>query len=155
MDKKKKARAKRLWDKYRWTLEMYDELFRLQNGVCYICGAPPKTVSLAVDHEHFKVKTERIPDGNWYAFTELNGQIIDAIQRTKKDAIFVCKSRALPLSVRGLLCTGHFGCNKRIGRVDKVEFLLKVIEYLQNPPAKKILDKQNQTVVVSKAGEKI
>ena len=40
------------------TLELYDEMFEKQNGVCDICGLPEtkvirgKIVSLAVDHDH-------------------------------------------------------------------------------------------------------
>ena len=49
-----KARAKRLWDNYKLTLEMYDAILVYQGGVCYACGQPEhvKGRSLAVDHNH-------------------------------------------------------------------------------------------------------
>jgi hypothetical protein len=34
------------------TVEQYDRMFKAQKGVCAICGRPPKTVRLAVDHNH-------------------------------------------------------------------------------------------------------
>lgn len=43
-------------------------------------------------------------------------------------------------SVRGLLCGGrHFGCNRRLGRVDNVDWLRNALNYLLDPPAQKIL----------------
>jgi hypothetical protein len=34
------------------TVEQYDELLASQHGGCAICGAPPKTRRLDVDHDH-------------------------------------------------------------------------------------------------------
>lgn len=43
-------------------------------------------------------------------------------------------------SVRGLLCGGrHYGCNRRLGRVDNVFWLQNMVEYLKNPPAQQVL----------------
>ena len=43
-------------------------------------------------------------------------------------------------SVRGLLCGGrHYGCNRRLGRVDNVQWLQNMVEYLKNPPAQQVL----------------
>jgi len=33
---------------------------------------------------------------------------------------------------RGLLCPGRFGCNRRLGRVDDVEWLRAAIAYLES-----------------------
>jgi formate dehydrogenase maturation protein FdhE len=32
--------------------ELYDRLFAEQGGVCAICGSPPKTRALHIDHDH-------------------------------------------------------------------------------------------------------
>lgn len=39
------------------TVTEYDSLLKKQNGVCAICGKPPKKTRLAVDHDH---KTGRV-----------------------------------------------------------------------------------------------
>ena len=47
------ARAARLWERFRLTLEQYDQILNFQNGACAICRRPPKPgKSLAVDHDH-------------------------------------------------------------------------------------------------------
>jgi hypothetical protein len=33
----------------------YDELLKKQNGVCAICGRPPKTRRLDLDHDHHRM----------------------------------------------------------------------------------------------------
>lgn len=49
-----KARAKRLMDNYKLTVEQYDAILKEQNGVCYMCGCaePVKGRRLSVDHDH-------------------------------------------------------------------------------------------------------
>lgn len=53
-EKQRKARAKRLWDNYKLTLEQYDIILQYQGGVCYACGErePVAERRLAVDHDH-------------------------------------------------------------------------------------------------------
>ena len=41
-----------LWEKYGITGEQYDAMLVRQGGVCKLCGRPPKTRRLAVDHDH-------------------------------------------------------------------------------------------------------
>lgn len=44
------------------------------------------------------------------------------------------------LAVRGLLCGGRWaGCNRRIGRLDKIDWLKQVVQYLEEVPAQKLL----------------
>jgi hypothetical protein len=52
IDKKETARAKRLMDNYKLTVEQYDAIFVFQGGVCYACGQPEpvKGRRLSVDH---------------------------------------------------------------------------------------------------------
>jgi hypothetical protein len=38
--------------KYGLSLEQYEEMLRLQGGTCALCGRPPKTYRLNVDHDH-------------------------------------------------------------------------------------------------------
>ena len=47
-----RARAKRLADLFNITPGEYDQILRFQGGVCAICGLPPKSVRLSVDHNH-------------------------------------------------------------------------------------------------------
>lgn len=48
-----KERIRANWLKqYGITIAQYEKMLALQGGVCKICGRPPKTVRLAVDHDH-------------------------------------------------------------------------------------------------------
>jgi hypothetical protein len=51
---KEKARAKRLQDNYKLTIEQYDAILTYQGGVCYGCqqAEPVKGRRLSVDHDH-------------------------------------------------------------------------------------------------------
>ena len=51
---KEKARAKRLMDNYKLTIEQYDAILTHQGGVCYACHQPEpvKGRRLSVDHCH-------------------------------------------------------------------------------------------------------
>lgn len=53
----KRAWARRLWAKYGITPEQYQKMLDRQGGLCDICYRPPKTLRLAVDHDH---KTKRV-----------------------------------------------------------------------------------------------
>ena len=46
---------------YGITVNEYNRLLTAQNGVCWICGRPPKKVSLSVDHEHAPGERRRDP----------------------------------------------------------------------------------------------
>jgi len=54
-----KVRAKEFKRKYGLTIAQYDAMLKLQNGVCAICGNPPKTRRLAVEHDHGPSKRVR------------------------------------------------------------------------------------------------
>jgi hypothetical protein len=49
---KRRNRQRKLKREYAITLEDYDKMFKSQNGVCAICGAPEIGKRLAVDHDH-------------------------------------------------------------------------------------------------------
>lgn len=147
-EKKLAEKGKRLWKNYRWTLAMRDALLKEQDGKCAICGRPENPdAPLNVDHFHFKVNAKRSdtpsrPDLKWWAVTYLGPIIISQFGTTKTEAIAKVREIALPLSVRGLLCPGRYtGCNRLLGRVDKPQWLRASANYLDNPPARKIIDK--------------
>jgi len=86
-----------------FTEELYQRLYRLQDGRCYVCHRRSPSRRLAVDHDH----------------------------RT--------------LEVRGLLCPDpEWGCNlKVVARFDAdddpVAMAERLVEYLRNPPAARLL----------------
>jgi len=47
-----RARAGALWRRYGITVAQYDKMLKRQKGTCALCGKPPKTKRLAVDHDH-------------------------------------------------------------------------------------------------------
>jgi len=51
---RERARAKRLMDNYKLTVEQYDAILEFQGGVCYGCrmSEPVKGRRLSVDHDH-------------------------------------------------------------------------------------------------------
>jgi len=46
------SRKGRLRREYGITIEIYEEMFAEQNGLCGICSSPPTTVRLDTDHNH-------------------------------------------------------------------------------------------------------
>lgn len=49
-----KARAKRLMDCYKLTIEQWEQVYRYQGGRCFICGReePRSKTRLSTDHDH-------------------------------------------------------------------------------------------------------
>jgi Recombination endonuclease VII len=147
LTEQQKAKDKRLQKEYRWTLEMYNELDRIQHHQCAICNRLFKTGG-NLDHEHFKIETSRMSPTSktgWLASTTFkDGRRFFLQRKTKKDAIDALRDVALPASVRGLLCPGRHGsaghgcCNRLLGRVDDISWLQQSINYLKDPPAKKL-----------------
>jgi hypothetical protein len=45
-------RAVKLRNTFGLTIKQYDEKFKIQKGLCAICGRPPGKKRLAVDHNH-------------------------------------------------------------------------------------------------------
>jgi recombination endonuclease VII len=147
-EQKLRAREKRYLKKYGpfMTLELYDKILAAQDYKCGACGRPASEFSIAmnIDHFHFKIVAERTNEGfdlKWKASTEIQGRHLEQRSWTKKEAIAALRELAMPYSIRGLLCPGRYtGCNRLIGRIDKPDWLRKVIFYLENPPARKVLD---------------
>jgi hypothetical protein len=141
--KKRSDRDKRYRRDYNVGIEFYDALLTEQGGCCGACGRPATdfTVSLNIDHEHFKVIA--VPSNEfakWVASTTLkDGRTWKTYAKTKAQAIHDLKRTVLPHSIRGLLCPGRYtGCNRLMGRIDRIDWLEKVLAYLKNPPAKRL-----------------
>lgn len=49
---KRKAKNQRLFKTYGITIEIWDQMFEEQKGVCWICQTMPKSGILCVDHRH-------------------------------------------------------------------------------------------------------
>ena len=142
-----KAKDRRLWKCYRWTLARYNALGELQGWRCYGCGKHRDEKSLNLDHEHFKVLAYRVvsdsPPFNkwWEAITCLkDGREFKESGHTRTQAVANLKNKVLPVSVRGFLCAGQhgMGCNTKLGKIDDPVWLLRMVDYLNNPPAKRL-----------------
>lgn len=150
--KKERERDKRLRKKYHWSLARRNQLSDKQERKCALCGRPENPEHpLNLDHFHYKVTVVRleIPFGSlrWEASTVLPAGLesdmpfhIHRCGKTKAEAIRRLHEIAKPMSVRGLLCPGRRGCNRKIAWVDNVEFLERTLAYVKNPPAR-TLDK--------------
>lgn len=102
-----KVRNKYLLKNYELTSFEYDVMLLEQGGVCKICGRPPKTVPLNVDHDHsyryFRVTFEKLADKSWRAVCPKLG--LEAVATLRGAAIKLVRRKMLRASVRGLLCT--------------------------------------------------
>ena len=145
---KEKARDKRYRKNYDWSLERVNKLAEVQNHRCGICGREAKNMPLNVDHFHFKVSAMCVGKNNWFeghqggwiATSDLKHPVLGYVwAKTKQEALDIAYKKALPHSVRGLLCPGrHRGCNRLLGRVDSLTWLKAAIKYLENPPALRV-----------------
>jgi len=99
---------------YGITLEEYQKIWDFQKGLCALCGKrlrPPNSPYKKGNRDGLRVE-------------------VDHDHRVKDKR----------KSVRGLLCGGrHYGCNRRLGRVDNREWLLNASSYVADPPAQKVL----------------
>lgn len=145
-EQKERDRDKRYRKAYRIGLDTRNEISTEQENKCGICGRPESdfTTPLQVDHEHFRVDVfhgTALDADKWVARAMFkDGRWATAMGPTQKIAKERVRNIALPMSIRGLLCPGRYtGCNRLLGRIDNIEWLRKVIGYLENPPAKKVI----------------
>lgn len=109
MDKSLKTKLK----KYGLTEAEYKKLLADSGNKCYICGSPPKSRSLNIDHNHRMEKQLRK------------------------------EGKSISGSVRGVLCfwcNSHI-ISKTGDRDNAVELFQRAAEYIKNPPAQRILKK--------------
>ena len=110
---------KSLLRNYGWTLAEVVALWHYQDHKCAVCGEP----------------LELIPKG---------GPGWSVGVRSELDHEHTAD---LPLraTVRGLLCGGRWkGCNRKLGHIDDIPWLEKVVDYLKNPPARKLLAEEKK-----------
>lgn len=150
-EKKLRDREKRYFKKFGpfMTIDLYNQILAAQDYKCGACGRPATdfTISMNIDHFHFKIQTRRFSKGEvcdpsykWQAYTTIDTTSLSVGGKTQKAAIESLKKAAMPRSIRGLLCPGRYtGCNRLMGRIDKPDWLRKVIVYLEDPPARKVL----------------
>ena len=110
--KQRKAKEYSLQYNYGISFKEYTKIVDIQAGVCAICGEPPKSVRLHVDHKHQPKERQ--------------------LKRKKQQKL-------LRANVRGLLC---WRCNTALQKFrDNPVLMRNAANYLENPPAKKVLDK--------------
>jgi hypothetical protein len=108
------AKDKYLQKKYGITLADYEERLSAQGGVCKICGRPPKTVALSVDHDRKwnKLCTDIWKDSERY-YAVIKKLPLGFARRyrgatgdgpTRKEARDGLRRELRLMSVRGLLC---------------------------------------------------
>ena len=130
----------RLKKTYGVGLDWYNAQLNEQDGGCAICGDPPGTRRLHIDHDHswkkVKIKSFKtgVADSPWWASAEYHGVVNSSSGKTKSEALSKMKEILLRDSVRSLLC---HRCNRPLILLrDKPELLEKAAEYLrehQNP----------------------
>ena len=103
---KRRERAGHLKRKFGMTLEQYDAMLEVQNGVCAICKRPPRDdISLHVDHDHSTGAVRGLlcfPCNNALADFREDGQLLlEAVgyqmAHTDVEEIELIRSRALSL----------------------------------------------------------
>jgi hypothetical protein len=101
---------------YGLSLIDYESLWRFQDGKCAVCDKPL---------------------GDFFG-SKLPGFFRGG--RAEVDHTHGLKHIDKRNTVRGLLCGGRWaGCNRKLGRIDHIEWLERVLLYLKNPPAKQAL----------------
>jgi Recombination endonuclease VII len=100
---------------YGITLEEFEQLWNYQEGKCAICKLPIALYSKGAPGWHFSERRPEVDHEHGLSTT------------SKKD------------SVRGILCGGQWaGCNRKLGKIDDIKWLRAVLEYVENPPARKL-----------------
>src|SRR4029077_12303617 len=130
------------------TLDQVNRLSVRQGHRCAACGREAKNMPLNVDHEHFRIRYILMADEitrkriGWRAEVEFkDGRVFQENGKTKKEAKDAVTRAALPFSVRGLLCAGRYmGCNRQLGRIDDIKKLESFLAYLENPPARQMME---------------
>lgn len=105
---------------YGITLAEYLALWKYQDGKCAICKQP---VSIQLGR----------PGHTGGCRAELDHEHDNSLPQKEQ--------------VRGILCGGRWsGCNRKLGRLDKVEWLSSATEYIKNPPARKYFTEEKAKI---------
>jgi hypothetical protein len=101
---------------YGVTLQEYLDLWRYQAGKCAICG---RAVSVMLGRPGYGTGCR----------AELDHEHNPNLSQRQQ--------------VRGILCGGRWsGCNRKLGRLDKVEWLRSATQYIADPPARRFLNQE-------------
>jgi hypothetical protein len=134
-DRSTDLRLKRI---YGISLIEYNDMLIKQDGVCKICFRPPRSIRLAVDHDHradrIKIYIKKAPNNSsnsplWsVSFESL--LVPFEFLGSKKDARAYAKRKLRRVSVRGLLC---MNCNRGLQKFyDKPERFEAAAKYLRD-----------------------
>lgn len=98
-----------LREKYGIDLEEYTRRLNAQHGGCAICGRPPKTRSLSVEHDHkwkqVKVVVNRVDAAyKFMAHAIYRGRVYQTTGNTRREARAGMRILLRMESVRGLCC---------------------------------------------------
>ena len=132
VDKKDRAKDKRLQREYGITFAEHERRRAEQNNCCACCGRefikPPH-----VDHKHFTVEAVRAGNG-WMGKSSLQSTEL-VFGPTKASVVARVRKEDMPRAVRGLLCGP---CNRGIGKLEDPRFfhgdpdlIIKAAEYLR------------------------
>jgi hypothetical protein len=127
-----RAADQRLKKTYGVGLDWYESELKMQGGVCKLCGNPPGTRRLHVDHDHkwtkVKIGTEKTPAGNWIAEATYQGKTYIRFSAKRNDAIRDVKGFLKRASIRSLLC---FRCNSFLVGFNDPAMLRKAADYIE------------------------
>lgn len=130
-----KLKDRRLQNAYGITLEDYQTLLKVNNGLCWICNKPPVTRGLSVEHDHsyskVKILTQKPLEkrGCWKAEADYNGQHFEYQALKRAEAVRLVRADLKRASVRGVAC---WFCNKGLHLYnDRSDLLRKAAEYLE------------------------
>lgn len=74
-------RARNLKQSFGITVDEYETLFERQGGVCAICGIPPGTKPLCVDHDHSTDAIRGLLCNNCNTLLGMSGDRVEVLQK--------------------------------------------------------------------------
>jgi hypothetical protein len=146
INKARRAKDLRLQKLYGLTLLDYEDILAYQGGCCAICGNPPGSKSLSVDHDHkwkyLKLLVTKSDGGAVFVVSVCDPTVgpespyfnLRWTANTKALARKFLKKLLLRKSVRGLLC---FSCNGGLRKYrDNPDYLISAAIYLRGHQGK-------------------